>query len=224
MPKSRRRRRNLDRAKSRRKKVDPDKPKRNGRTSIVVGIVAIATVAISAFLVLNWGLFFGSPSSTTHDWSLYSGTKVRLKTSMGNITIQLRTDKPITTTNFLNLTTLGLYDNTAFHRVIAGFMIQGGEIENSTISSISDEIGTANHNYNSTIAMANTGEANSASSQFFINVADNNNLYATFDTSYTVFGRVVNGMDVVMAISRVATDTNDRPTQDVTLIRAEVLP
>ena len=223
MPKHRRRRKNQSKATSRSAKINLDKRERNRKISIVVGIVAIATVAISAFLVLNWGLFFGSPSSTTRDWSLYSGTKVRLTTGMGNITIQLRTDKPITTTNFLNLTTLGLYDNTIFHRVIADFMIQGGEIENATISSISDEIGTANHNYNSTIAMANTGEADSASRQFFINVADNNNLYDTFDTSYTVFGRVIGGMDVVMAISQVATDTNDRPTQDVTLIKAEVL-
>jgi cyclophilin family peptidyl-prolyl cis-trans isomerase len=72
--------------------------------------------------------------------------------------------------------------------------------------------------------MANTGNANSANSQFFINVADNKNLYGTFDKSFTVFGRVIDGMNVVMAISRVATDTNDRPTQDVTLIKAEALP
>lgn len=193
-------------------------------TKVVVAIIAIAAIAVSAIYVINPGLLFGNPSSTTIDWSLYSGSKVRLTTSMGNITIQLRTDKPITTTNFLNLTTHGLYDNTIFHRVVAGFMIQGGGIQNATIPNIADEIGSNNHNYNSTIAMANTGNANSANSQFFINVADNKNLYGTFDKSFTVFGRVIDGMNVVMAISRVATDTNDRPTQDVTLIKAEVLP
>jgi len=71
--------------------------------------------------------------------------------------------------------------------------------------------------------MANTGAANSADSQFFISVADNNNRYEQFDTSYTVFGRVIEGMDVVMRISQVATGTNDKPTQDVTLIKAEVI-
>lgn len=200
------------------KKINRNKRAQNSKI-----LIAICIIAIAAF-VLSSGLFFGSPSSNTRDWSLYNGAKVRLMTSMGNITLQLRTDKPITTTNFLNLTMLGLYDNTVFHRVIAGFMIQGGGIKNATILSISDEIGTDNHNYNSTIAMANTGEPDSASSQFFINVADNNNRYATFDTSYTVFGRVIDGMDVVMAISQVTTDTNDRPIQDVTLIKAEVLP
>ncbi len=105
-------------------------------------------------------------------------------------------------------------------------MIQGGAIQSTTISSIADEIGTNNHNYNSTIAMAKTDQPNSATSQFFINVADNNNLYASFDTTYTVFGRVISGMDVVMAISKVATsgDPNNTPLQDVTLLKAVILP
>jgi cyclophilin family peptidyl-prolyl cis-trans isomerase len=144
-------------------------------------------------------------------------------TNMGNITLQLRTDKPITTANFLNLTTLGLYDNTVFHRVIEGFMIQGGNIENETIPTILDEIGNDNHNYNSTIAMAKTASPNSATSQFFISVDDNNKRYEDFDKTYTVFGRVIDGMDVAMKISQLPT-TNDRPNQDVTLIKAEVLP
>lgn len=223
MPKSRKWREKQNKAAMRGQQISRSRPKQN-MTKVVVAIIAIAAIAVSAIYVINPGLLFGNPSSTTIDWSLYSGSKVRLTTSMGNITIQLRTDKPITTTNFLNLTTHGLYANTVFHRVIAGFMIQGGGIQNSTIPNIADEIGSNNHNYNSTIAMANTGNANSANSQFFINVADNKNRYDTFDKSYTVFGRVIDGMNVVMAISRVATDTNDRPTQDVTLIKAEALP
>ena len=159
-----------------------------------------------------------------------NGVRILLETSMGNITIQLRNDKPITSGNFVNLTNHGIYDNTIFHRVMEGFMIQGGDptstgYGNSSIASISDEIGSDNHNYNGTIAMANTGQANSASSQFFINVADNNNRYSSFDTSYTVFGRVIQGMDVVMAISQVSVDANnnDKPLQNVTLIKAMVL-
>jgi cyclophilin family peptidyl-prolyl cis-trans isomerase len=220
-------------------KDNPRNKERNRKALIVIGILAVAAVAISVFFVFFGGALFANPSSSpsvspspsatplTSPAGEYSanGTRVLLVTSMGNITIQLRDDKPITTANFLNLTGLGLYDNTIFHRVMAGFMIQGGAIVNATIPNIADEIGTDNHNYNTTIAMANTGEADSASSQFFINVADNNNLYDSFDTSYTVFGRVIDGMDVVMAISQVPTDsTYNMPLQDVTLIKAEVLP
>ena len=144
---------------------------------------------------------------------------------MGNITIQLRDDKPITSGNFTSLVQQGLYDGTLFHRVMAGFMIQGGAITSTNVPSIADEIGNDNVNFNGTIAMANTGQVNSANSQFFINVADNNNLYSSFDTSYTVFGRVIQGMDVVMAISHVSVNasSNDKPLQDVTLIKAIVL-
>jgi cyclophilin family peptidyl-prolyl cis-trans isomerase len=137
----------------------------------------------------------------------------------------MRDDKPITTQNFVNLVKQGFYDGTIFHRVIVGFMIQGGENQSINVPSIPDEIGNDNVNYNGTIAMANTGQPNSASSQFFINVADNNNLYPSFDTSYTVFGQVIQGMNVVMAISHVPVDqSNDQPLQNVTLIKAEVLP
>ena len=124
---------------------------------------------------------------------------------------------------------MGIYDNTIFHRVITGFMIQGGDPTGTgygspSIATIPDEIGNDNVNFNGTIAMANTGQPNSASSQFFINVADNNNLYSTFDTSYTVFGQVIQGMNVVMAISHVHVDSsNNKPLQNVTLIKAEVL-
>jgi len=223
MPKSRKWREKQNMAAMRGKQISRNEPRQN-RTKVVAAIIAIIVISISALYVLNPSLFIGNPSSNTIDWSLYNGAKIRLMTNMGNITLQLRTDKPVTTANFLNLTTHGLYDNTIFHRVIAGFMIQGGGIPNATIPNISDEIGSSNLNYNTTVAMANTGQANSANSQFFINVADNKNRYDSFDKSYTVFGRVIQGMNVVMAISRVTTDTNDKPTQDVILIKAEVLP
>ncbi len=157
-----------------------------------------------------------------------SGTKVLLQTSMGNIVIQMRDDKPITTNNFVNLVKEGIYNGTIFHRVIAGFMIQGGMNSSANIAMIPDEIGNDNVNSNMTIAMANAG-ANTATSQFFINVANNNNLYSSFDTSYTVFGQVIYGQDVVMKISEVPTVTNaqgeqSQPTQTITLIGATILP
>ena len=226
MPKSRKWRERQNRAamrgaRGRQAGQSRSKPKRTG---LVIGVIAVSVIAISAIYVINPGSLFGNRVINVADWSLYTGTKVRLVTSMGNITIQLRTDKPITTSNFLNLTNMGLYDNTTFHRVISGFMIQGGEINNVTIPNIADEIGSSNYNFNTTIAMANTGQANSANSQFFINVADNRNLYSTFDSTYTVFGRVTDGMNLVMAISHVSTDSNDKPVQDVTLVKAQVLP
>jgi peptidyl-prolyl cis-trans isomerase A (cyclophilin A) len=115
-------------------------------------------------------------------------------------------------------------------RVIAGFMIQGGEGK-ATEPSITDEADKGNNvNSNMTIAMANTGQPNSASTQFFINVADNNNLYSSFDTSYTVFGQVIYGQNVVMAISQVPVEysstyqENSQPVTPVTLTGAVVMP
>jgi len=149
---------------------------------------------------------------------------------MGKIVIQMRNDKPITTTNFVKLVNEGYYNNTIFQRVLAGFMIQGGEGKTSE-PTIKDEIGNDNVNSNMTIAMANTGAPNSASSQFFINVANNNNVDPTFDTSYTVFGQVIYGQNVVMAISQVHVEANpayndevSEPVTPVTLIGAVVMP
>jgi cyclophilin family peptidyl-prolyl cis-trans isomerase len=157
--------------------------------------------------------------------------KVLLETSMGNITIMLRDDKPNTAGNFKNLVLEGKYDNTIFHRVISGFMIQGGDPTGTgqgdpSIATIPDEIGSNNSNTLGTIAMANTGQPNSASSQFFINTVDNSGThrYAGFDTSYTTFGYVIDGLDVAQAISQVARDSNDKPVQNVTLIKAILLP
>jgi len=160
-----------------------------------------------------------SPSSNISTYN-----KVLLVTTMGNITIQLRNDMPITTGNFKNLVQEGVYDGTIFHRVIANFMIQGGDPTGTgygdpSIPTIPDEFTSINQNNRGTIAMANAGP-NTGSSQFFINVVNNNYL----DDKHPVFGTVISGMDVVDAISRVATDANDRPLQDVTIIKAELIP
>ena len=135
---------------------------------------------------------------------------------------------PITAGNFKNLVQSGTYNGTIFHRVIAGFMIQGGDPTGTgygdpSIPNIKDEFTSDNHNVRGTIAMANTGQPNSGSSQFFINVVDNNNRYASFDSSYPVFGKVISGMDIVDKIAAVPTDSNDKPLQTVTIISATIL-
>lgn len=157
---------------------------------------------------------------------------VVLETSMGNITIQLRDDMPITVENFLDLLNEGVYDNTIFHRVINSphslVMIQGGDPTGTgygdpSISTIVDEFSENpenNKNLRGTIAMANTGYPDSGSSQFFINGEYNSHL----DNIHPVFGDVIEGMDVVDAILNVETDANDKPVIDVTINSTQTIP
>jgi len=155
--------------------------------------------------------------------------EVLLVTSMGNVTIGLYDDMPITAGNFLSLTRSGIYDNTIFHRVVANFVVQGGDPTGTgkgdpNIPTIPDELPNRHSNVLGNVAMAKTAEANSASSQFYINLKDNS---ADLDSNYSVFGKVTNGMDVVQAIGRVetsqSTELQDRPIVDVKLIKAIVL-
>ena len=147
------------------------------------------------------------------------GAMVLLETSMGNITIQLYSDMPITTGNFLSLVEKGFYDGVIFHRIIDGFMIQGGDPEGTGMGgpgyTIEDEFTDNNRNDRGTIAMANAGP-NTGGSQFFINLVDNNFL----DDKHPAFGKVIEGMDVVDKISKVETDSNDRPLEEVVIVRA----
>lgn len=149
-------------------------------------------------------------------------TKVLLSTNMGNITIQLYDDMPITAGNFKTLVEKGFYDETIFHRVIEGFMIQGGDPTGTGTGgpgySIKDEFTNHNKNDRGTIAMANAGP-NTGGSQFFINLVDNNYL----DQKHPVFGKVVEGMNVVDAIGRIKTDAQDRPISVVKIITAKVV-
>ena len=149
--------------------------------------------------------------------------KTLLQTTMGDIVIEFHDDMPITTVNFKNLTQQGVYDDTVFHRVIDGFMIQGGDPTGTgygdpSIPTIPDEFTDHNRNDRGTIAMANAGP-NTGSSQFFINLVNNNHL----DLHHPVFGEVIEGMDVVDAIGKVETDENDRPLQNVTITNAKLL-
>ncbi len=149
-----------------------------------------------------------------------NGVKVLFHTSIGDITIQLRNDMPITTNNFKNLIQKGTFNGTIFHRVINGFMIQGGDPTGTgygdpSIPDIKDEFTPKNRNERGTIAMANAGP-NTGSSQFFINLVNNNFL----DAKHPQFGKVVSGMDVVDAIAKVRTNSNDKPLKEVIIVNA----
>ena len=152
-----------------------------------------------------------------------SSTKVLLKTSMGNITLELYDDMPITTGNFKSLVEKSFYDGVIFHRVIDGFMIQGGDPEGTGMGgpgyAIQDEFTDHNKNDRGTIAMANSGP-NTGGSQFFINLVNNDFL----DNLHPAFGKVIEGMDVVDAIGKVQTDGNDRPLTEVKIIEAKIIP
>ncbi|MCJ7794260.1 MAG: peptidylprolyl isomerase [Methanoregulaceae archaeon] len=150
---------------------------------------------------------------------LTSQKTVRLETNMGNITIALSPDMPVTAGNFESLVKKGYYDGVIFHRVINGFMLQGGDPTGTGRGgpgySIKDEFTSHNRNTRGTISMANAGP-NTGGSQFFINLVDNNFL----DSKHPVFGTVTGGMDIIDAIGKVATGPGDRPLQNVTIIRA----
>jgi peptidyl-prolyl cis-trans isomerase A (cyclophilin A) len=139
--------------------------------------------------------------------------RVALTTSLGRMVIELDGEKaPVSTENFLQYVDDEFYDGTIFHRVIPNFMIQGGGFtrtmqQKPTRGGIVNEARNGLKNRRGTIAMARTGDPNSATSQFFINVVDNQNLdHPSFDGhGYAVFGRVVEGMDTVDAIRNVST-------------------
>jgi peptidyl-prolyl cis-trans isomerase B (cyclophilin B) len=154
--------------------------------------------------------------------------RVVIETNYGKITLELYADKaPISTKNFLQYVDDKHYDGTIFHRVIADFMIQGGGFEpglkeKKTRDPIKNEAGNGVKNERGTVAMARTNDADSATSQFFINTVDNKKLdraNAKDNVGYAVFGRVIDGMDVVDAIRRVKTEEvgghEDVPVKDV---------
>jgi peptidyl-prolyl cis-trans isomerase B (cyclophilin B) len=162
---------------------------------------------------------------------------IKLTTSHGTITLELDAEKaPKTAANFLAYVESGHYDGTIFHRVIDGFMIQGGGMsvgmkEKATNAPIENEAGNGLKNDRGTIAMARTNDPHSATAQFFINVADNDFLNFRAPSGngwgYCVFGRVVDGMDVVDAIRKVKTGNKgfhqDVPVEDVVIEKAEIV-
>ncbi len=182
----------------------------------------ISVVIVVVLIVLGVWFFLNNKSNEEKIMSAI------LHTSKGDITIEFfEKDVPNTVANFLKLAESGFYDGVKFHRVIKGFMIQGGDplTKDDTKMAMwgtggpgykfADELGEgnkSNKNDIGTIAMANSGP-NTNGSQFFINVANNNFL----DPKHTVFGKVVSGMEVVKAIEAVETGPNDRPETPVVI-------
>ncbi len=165
------------------------------------------------------------------------GPRVQVETSKGSFVIELAADKaPVTVANFLQYVRSGFFDGTVFHRVIPGFMVQGGgftaDLERKAARPpIANEAANGLSNLRGTVAMARTGEVDSATSQFFVNLVDNTYLDHRDGTprgfGYCVFGRVVEGMDVVDAIAAVPTGTvhglANVPLEPVVIKRITVL-
>ena len=152
------------------------------------------------------------------------GKKVVLETSKGDITIQLYGDMPITAGNFEKLVSQGFYNGAIFHRIINGFMIQGGDPTGTGMGGpgyeIKDEFTktSLDRNDRGTISMANSG-LNTGGSQFFINLVNNNFL----DGKHPVFGKVVEGMEVVDKISKIPRNSQDKPLEDVVITKAYLI-
>jgi len=175
------------------------------------GIAILIILVLAIFLMIN-----NQPSA--------KADKVLLETTQGNIVIELYNEMPITAGNFKSLVEKRYYDGVIFHRVIEGFMIQGGDPTGTGTGGpgyqIKDEFtGTElDKNNRGTISMANAGP-NTGGSQFFINLVNNNFL----DGRHPVFGKVIEGMDVIDKIAQVQTNAQDRPLEDVKIIKASVI-
>lgn len=175
-------------------------------------------IILIVILILGIGIIIGIKMTKEN-------TKIKLETSKGDIVIELYNEMPVTAGNFEKLVSDGTYDGVIFHRVIDGFMIQGGDptgtgMGDPKIPNIKDEFTNTelDENNRGTISMANAGP-NTGSSQFFINLVDNNFL----DGKHPVFGKVVEGMDVVNAIAKVEKNAQDKPIEDVVIIKASVV-
>lgn len=198
---------------------------------VVMGIIMMNSNANNSKTLIN----------NTNITEIKMNTKVKFTTNYGEFEVELFTEKsPITAGNFQELVENGFYDGTRFHRVIDGFMIQGGDPQSKN-ESLKDRWGTGGPGYSiedefiqnlsnvvGTLSMANSGPQ-SGGSQFFINVADNTFLdfnKEPLQSKHPVFGKVVEGMDVVVEISKVQTEGKgflDRPTNDVIIEKIEVI-
>lgn len=201
-------------------------------------------------LALLPALALGDPSKEAANSAAAKSAKVLLKTNQGDIVLALDAAKaPVTVENFLGYVKKKHYDGTVFHRVIDGFMIQGGGfaltdgalVEKPSGKGIVNESQNGLQNVRGTIAMARTSDPNSATAQFFINVKDNAMLDYPSNGGYAVFGKVVKGMDIVDKIKALPTGTSkltmihpatgakmemssqDVPTQNVVIVAASVV-
>ena len=187
---------------------------------------------IIALILLVLGIFWLVPLSEKE-----KETKVvTFETTLGPIVIELfEEDAPITTKNFLDYANSGFYDGTLFHRVIPGFVIQGGGLEpgmqdKSGNPPIENEANNGQKNLKWSLSMARTSDPHSATSQFFINLENNSNLDQTSETpqgwGYAVFGTVIDGFETVEAIASVTTGSSDNhqdvPLEDITIQKTKV--
>ncbi|MBU1700937.1 MAG: peptidyl-prolyl cis-trans isomerase [Candidatus Eisenbacteria bacterium] len=177
----------------------------------------------------------GAPA--TKEEAKVTASKVLFKTNMGDMVIELYPEKaPISVENFLSYVTEGFFDGLIFHRVIPGFVIQGGGFtpdmkKRDTHKPIENEAGNGLKNLKGTLSMARTNEINSATSQFFVNLTDNESLDHRGETpqgfGYAVFGKVVKGMEVVEAIAKVPTGKvgmySDVPKEPVIIEKASIV-
>ena len=187
---------------------------------------------IIALILLVLGIFLLVPLSEKEK----EIKVVTFETTMGPIVIELfEEDAPITTKNFLDYATRGFYDGTLFHRVIPGFVIQGGGLEpgmqdKSGNPPIENEANNGQKNLKWSLSMARTNDPNSATSQFFINLENNSSLDHTAETpqgwGYAVFGTVIDGFETVEAIASVSTGSSghhqDVPLEDITVQKTRV--
>jgi peptidylprolyl isomerase len=188
------------------------------RKKIIVVFMAVLVV-VALVVVYSFGSVPGPVAANV---------RVLLVTSMGNVTVELYGDMPVTTENFLHWVGVGAYNGTIFHRVVAGFVVQGGNISGNgfTAGTIVDELPNKHSNVRGSVAMAKASDPdsgqivpNSATSEFYINLVDNTDL----DSNFSVFGRVVAGLNVVDDIGGVAVVEAGRPLEDVTLISASIV-
>jgi peptidyl-prolyl cis-trans isomerase B (cyclophilin B) len=190
------------------------------------------TFIFSMMLILTTSLSFATENKMSD-----TPSKVKLTTSLGDIVIQLNAEKaPISSANFLTYVNEGFYNGTIFHRIIPGFMAQGGgfdtEFNQKTVHDpIKNEADNGLANKRGTLAMARTNIPDSATAQFFINYKDNTSLNHTSPTSsgwgYAVFGEVIEGMDIVDQMAKQATGNRgghqDVPKVDIIVEKAEVI-
>ena len=181
------------------------------KTKAIIFIIAILAISIIGYKITGNAIKMDQP------------TKVKLQTNKGDIILELRQDMPITAGNFENLVKQGTYNGVIFHRIIPNFMIQGGDptgtgMGDPNIPNIKDEFSDNNQNNRGTISMANAGP-NTGSSQFFINLVDNNFL----DTKHPAFGIVVEGKEVVDKIAKVEKNASDKPNEDVVINKASII-
>ena len=206
------------------------------KTSWIYGLLAVAVLFCGCGEKTNKANSNREIVNLERDIVKPQSNVVKLETSKGEIVIELDGKAaPVTVKNFLGYVTEGFYDGTIFHRVIPGFMIQGGGFTNKLVKKetqdpIINEAKGGPSNQRGTLAMARTNDPDSATSQFFINHTDNEflNYVDSNQAGYAVFGKVTEGMDVVDAIASVKTSTqkdmDDVPVESVIIISAKVMP